>query len=372
VPVLSELLRGHVRRGARIGLGETINLGHARTLAGPYPATGTVAGVTAPIRMGVLGAARITPTALITPARAVDDVSVVAMAARDPVRAATAAARWQVPRVLPDYAAVIDDPEIDAVYLPLPNSLHAEWTLRAIAAGKHVLCEKPLTSNAAEAVAVAEAADGSGLVVMEAFHYRYTPLMRRVLGLIGDGAIGAVRQVRVSLCFPLPRFSDIRYRLDLAGGALMDAGCYTVHCLRQLGPGEPAVVSAQATMLRGRPGIDRAMRATFLFPSGATGEIVCSLWSRRVLAVSARVIGDAGELTVFNFVAPQVYHHLSVRTVARRWRERVPSESSYTCQLRAFADGVLRGRPVLTPASDAVVTMGLIDDIYRRAGLEPR
>jgi predicted dehydrogenase len=279
--------------------------------------------------------------------------------------------------VLPDYAAVIDDSELDAVYIPLPNSLHAPWTLRAIAAGKHVLCEKPFTSNEAEARTVAEAAAGTDLVVMEAFHYRYTPLMRRVIGLVSDGAIGAVTRVETSVCFPLSMFGDIRYQIDLAGGSLMDAGCYAVHCLRQLGPGEPEVVSASATLLGGRagarnPGVDRAMEAEVRFPTGATGRIRSSMWSRRLLSVSAKVVGDAGELKVTNFIAPQYWHRLSVRTASRRWHEKVPGDSSYVCQLRAFADAVRNGKPVLTPPEDAVANMHVIDEIYRAAGMEPR
>jgi predicted dehydrogenase len=336
------------------------------TLApGPgYPRTVTV------VRVGVLGAARIAPNAILKPARVVDEVAVTAVAARDPARAAQFAARWEVPTVHRDYAAVISDAEVDAVYVPLPNSLHAQWTLEAITAGKHVLCEKPLTSNAVQARTVANAAAGSGLVVMEAFHYRYHPLMRRVLGLLSDGAIGAVRHIETQLCFPLPVFSDIRYRLDLAGGALMDAGCYAVHCLRQLGTGEPEVVDARARMRS--PGVDRAMTASLRFPDGATGRIICSLWSRRLLGVSARVVGHEGELKVFNFVAPHLYHRLTVRTSRRRWSERVAGEPTYTCQLRAFAAAVRGGGEVLTPASDAVHTMQLIDDIYRAAGLQPR
>jgi predicted dehydrogenase len=322
------------------------------------------------IRIGVLGAARITPSALIKPARTVDGVTVAAVAARDRSRAEAFAAKWNVPRVLDDYAGIIEDPELDAVYIPLPNSLHASWTLRAIAAGKHVLCEKPFTSNAVEARRVADAADATNLVVMEAFHYRYHPLMRRVMGLISDGAIGTVRHVETELSFPLPVFGDIRYQLGLAGGALMDAGCYAVHCLRQLGPGEPTVVAARAKLRS--PGVDRAMSVSFRFPDGATGQATCSMWSRRLLGISARVTGDAGSLTVFNFVAPQFFHRLRVRTARRRWSERVPGEPTYTCQLRAFAAAVRDGTSVLTPARDAVVTMGLIDDAYRAAGLRPR
>jgi predicted dehydrogenase len=323
-----------------------------------------------PLRIGVLGAARISPNALYRPARSVAGVDVAAIAARDPARASRVARTWAIPTVHSDYSAVIADPSIEAVYIPLPNSLHAQWTLAAIEAGKHVLCEKPFTSNATQAREVAQAAQQSGLVVMEAFHYRYHPLMRRVLDLLDSGTVGTVRHVEAELCFPLPRFNDIRYQLGLAGGALMDAGCYPVHCVRQLGPGEPTVVEASAVLRS--PGVDRAMTAKLRFPDGATGRVHCSMWSRRLVGITARVIGTEGEIRVLNYVAPHYYHRLSVRSGSGRWTERVPGESTYTHQLRAFLAAVRDGAEVLTPATDAVANMTVIDDIYRAAGLQPR
>ena len=318
--------------------------------------------------MGALGAARITPVALIRPARQVPEVVVTAVAAREPARAREFADRHGIPVVHPTYEALLSDPEIDAIYNPLPNSLHAPWTLRAIAAGKHVLCEKPFTSNEAEAAEVAEAAKAAGVVVMEAFHYRYHPLARRML--IAAGEIGELRHVEASLCFPLPRFSDIRYRFDLAGGATMDAGCYAVNCIRMLGQGEPKVSGARAR-LHG-PDVDRAMTADFRFPGGATGRIRASLWSAQPLRVSAKAIGERGEMRVLNYLAPQAFSLLRIRTTeGRRW-ERVRGDSTYTYQLRAFAAAVLRGEPVITSAQDAVANMRVIDNVYRAAGLPPR
>ena len=327
-----------------------------------------------PVRIGILGAARIAPMALVRPATRVPGAKVVAVAARDQTRAQAFATKHGVPRVLPSYDAVIDDPDIDAVYNPLPNALHAEWTLKAIAAGKHVLCEKPFTSNASEAEHVADAAEKSGLVVMEAFHYRYHQLARRMESLVHDGAIGEVRSVRTWLCFPLPKFTDIRYSYPLGGGASMDA-CYPVHALRLLGPGEPEVLSASATVLRsakaGGP-IDRAMTAHFRFPAGAVGRTEASMWSHRLLRISAHVDGTRGRLRALNFVAPQIYNRLRVTIDGRTTRERVKGEPSYDAQLRAFVAAVRDGEPFPTTARDAVTTMRLIDDIYRAAGLPPR
>ncbi|MCW2929153.1 MAG: oxidoreductase [Actinomycetia bacterium] len=324
------------------------------------------------MRIGVLGAARIAPAALMKPARVVDGVEVGAVAARDRQRAQAFAARYGVPTVHDSYAALLADPSLDAVYIPLPNGLHAQWTLAALKAGKHVLCEKPFTSNAAQAREVAAAADGTGLVVMEAFHYRYHPLAQRMAELVHGGELGAILRVETAMCFPLPRFSDIRYDYGLAGGALLDAGCYAVHALRLLAPGDPEVTGAQALTLRRDPRIDRAMTAQFSIPGGATGEIRASMWSSDVLRVRARAIGERGTLTVTNFVAPQVWSRFTVTVDGRRRRERFGGVATYVHQLRAFAAAV-RGEPAnLTPPSDSVATMSLIDDIYTAAGLPLR
>jgi predicted dehydrogenase len=324
------------------------------------------------MRIGVLGAARIAPAALVRPARAVDGVEVGAVAARDRGRAEAFATRHGVPAVHDSYGDLLEDPALDAVYIPLPNGRHARWTLAALAAGKHVLCEKPFTANAAQAREVAAAAEKAGLVVMEAFHYRYHPLARRMAEIVHSGELGAVRRVETALCFPLPAFSNIRYDYDLAGGALMDAGCYAVHCLRLLSPGEPAVTAAKALPLRRDPRIDRAMTASFDLGGGATGQIQASMWSSTLLRIRARVAGDRGTMVVTNFVAPHVWSRLTVTVDGKRRRERFDREPTYTHQLRAFAAAV-RGEPTnLTPPADSVATMSLIDDIYRAAGLPPR
>ncbi|HEY3010440.1 MAG TPA: Gfo/Idh/MocA family oxidoreductase [Micromonosporaceae bacterium] len=324
------------------------------------------------MRFGVLGAARIAPAALVRPAAVIDGVDVAAVAARDRGRAEAFAARHSIGTVHDSYADLVADPSLDSVYIPLPNGLHATWALAAVKAGKHVLCEKPFTSNAAQAREVAAAADGSGLVVMEAFHYRYHPLARRMAEIVHSGELGEIRLVETSMCFPLPRFSDIRYNFDLAGGALMDAGCYAVHCLRLLGPGEPTVTSASALTLRRDPRIDRAMLAELAFPSGASGRIRTSMWSSTLLRIGARAIGSRGRMTVANFAVPQLPSRFVVTVDGRRRRERFGGEATYVRQLRAFAAAV-RGEPAnLTPPADSVATMSVIDDIYAAAGLPLR
>ena len=295
----------------------------------------------------------------------------VALAARDPDRATAFAAKHRIPRVVGTYEELVSDPDIDAVYIPLPNGLHGRWTLAAMAAGKHVLCEKPFTADAAEARTVAGAATTSGLVVAEAFHYRYHPLAARLAEIVHSGELGSVRTIEIAFSAPIPRRGDIRYSLELAGGALMDMGCYAVSLLRLLAGGQPTVVSARAKL--SSPGVDRAMRARFNLPGGGTASIHCSMFSSSVLATHAEVVGEAGKLRVLNPFAPQHFHRLRVQTNATGSRvERLTRRASYDFQLQAFAEAVAGGPPVLTPPEDAVRNMALIDDIYRAAQLEPR
>ena len=220
----------------------------------------------APLRIGILGAARIAPLALIKPAKGNVEVVVAAVAARDAARAQAFAAKHGIARVHEDYETLIADPDLDAIYIPLPNGLHGRWIRAALGTGKHVLCEKPFTANAAEAREIAELAAKSGRVMMEAFHYRYHPLALRVEQIIASGELGTLERVEAALCFPLPKFSDIRYNYSLAGGATMDAGCYAVDMARTFGGGTPEVVSAQAKLRD--PQIDRAMTAELRFPAG--------------------------------------------------------------------------------------------------------
>jgi predicted dehydrogenase len=326
--------------------------------------------VTNKVRIGILGAAQIAPAALINPAKANPEIVVAAVAARDKSRAQAFAAKHGIARVHDSYEALIADPDVDAVYNPLPNGLHGRWTRAALEAGKHVLCEKPFTANAAEARQIAEVAATSDLVVMEAFHYRYHPFALRAEEIIASGELGRLQRVDVAFCFPLPKFSDIRYDYSLAGGATMDAGCYAVHMLRTFGGETPEVVSAQAKLRDWR--IDRAMAAELRFPGGHTGGLRCSMWSTDLLRISLRVVGDRGELYVLNPLLPHLFHRFSVRSAGGKRRERFPRRATYAYQLDAFAAAVLRGEPVRTTPQDAIETMTVIDSIYRAAGLPVR
>jgi predicted dehydrogenase len=323
-----------------------------------------------PIRIGILGAAAIVPMALTGPARSVADVEIAAVAARDPARARRFARRQRIPRVHATYADLLADPAIDAVYNPLPNGLHAEWTVRALRAGKHVLCEKPFASNADEAEQMARAAAETGLVLSEAFAYRYHPLAARMREIVTGGELGRVQHIRAEFCFFRPTPADIRFNYELAGGALMDAGCYPVSLIRFLSGAEPHVVRAEARLAS--PQVDRRMSADLSFTDGRTAHLECDMLSPYLFRSVVSVRGDEGELHVVSPFQPHWFHWLTVRTRAgRRW-EHVRGANSYSEQLRAFVGAIRGERTLNTDPADAIANMRVIDAIYDKAGLQRR
>jgi predicted dehydrogenase len=343
---------------------------------------------TEPLRIGVLGAARITDLALVTPARTTGD-RVVAVAARSRVRAEAFAAEHGVERVLDDYAAVIADDEVELVYNPLANSLHGPWNTAAALAGKHVLSEKPFAANAVEAHRVAEAALAAGVTVIEGFHYLHHPLMQRVHELLDGGELGDLREVEAHITMPAPPADDPRWSFELAGGAVMDLGCYGLHAHRSLAPwggGEPRVVGA-----RGReryPGVDEWVEADLEFPGGASGFVRCSMNAE--WRVTLRVVGALGEVDVANFVLPHQDDRLVVRTGSggassghtqrtgsgsaghTERTEHLGARSSYTYQLEAVRAHLREGAPLALDVHDAVATAELIDSVYLAAGFPVR
>ena len=326
-----------------------------------------------PLRIGVLGAARIAERGIAVPARDTGS-RLVAIAARDPARAEAFARAHGVERVLPSYADVLADPEVEAVYNPLPNVLHGPWNLAAIAAGKHVLSEKPFASDAAEAAEVRDAAHRAGVTVMEGFHHLYHPVMRRLLELVGSGELGDVVHVEATVAMLPPDAGDPRWSLELAGGALMDLGCYGLHALRSLAPwtgGEPEPLTARAGERAGAPGVDEWMDADLRFSSGATATVRCSM-VHPDRDFSLRVVGTRGEATAPAFVEPNRDDRVLVRTPAGERTEHLGTRTSYTYQLEAFIAAIRGGTPVPTGPDDAVATMTLIDRCYRLAGLRPR
>ncbi len=325
---------------------------------------------TRPIRFGILGAAKIAPNALIVPARQVPEVEVSAIAARDPARAREFAKAHGIARVLASYADLIADRDLDVIYNPLPNSLHCEWSIRAMRAGKQVFCEKPIASNAAEAARMAQVASETGMLLVEAFHYRYHPLADRVRDLISGGAIGRLTHAEGNFSVPMAP-DNIRFDWNLAGGATMDLGCYPLHMIRYFSGLTPRVIAAKARL--GPPNIDLAMEAALELAPGVTARMTCSMAADAQLGASFLARGDRGELQVSNPVGPHWGHQLTIITPAGTSSETVPGETSYTHQLRALVRALRGDRSAFpTDAGDAVVGMRIIDEVYRAAGLPMR
>ncbi|ANI40931.1 Gfo/Idh/MocA family protein [Mycolicibacterium vaccae] len=318
------------------------------------------------LRIGILGASRIAASAIVEPAAALGH-RLVAVAARDPLRAQVFADKYGVERVLASYQDVVTDPEVDVVYNPLANALHAPWNLAAVAAGKPVLTEKPFARDRTEAARVAAAADAAGVTVMEGFHYLFHPINQRALALAGDGTLGELTRVEVRMGMPEPQPEDPRWSLDLAGGALMDLGCYGLHALRRFGT--PSVVSA--TAVQRSPGIDERFDAELVFPSGVTGLTANSMVEDEY-SFTLRLIGTRGEAFVHDFVKPHGDDRLTVHTEEGTTVEHHGTRTTYTYQLEAFAAHVLDGAPLPLDTADAVANMALIDEAYRAAGMQPR
>ena len=317
----------------------------------------------APIRIGVLGAARIADLAIVRPARTTGH-RLVAVAARDRRRAEDFVRRYGVERALGTYADVLADTDVEAIYNPLANALHGPWNLAAVRAGKHVLSEKPFASNADEAQVVRDAAAAVQVAVMEGFHYLYHPVTRRLHELLDRGELGELRAAEIDMFMPAPDDSDPRWSYELAGGALMDLGCYSLHAHRALAPwagGPPRVAEARAGERAGHPGVDEWLEADLEFPGGATGRARCTMAAdhRRY---RCRIIGRHGEATALNFVEPQHGDRLPVTTSNGTRTEALGRRSSYTYQLEAFAAHLRDDAPLPTGADDAVASMQLIDE----------
>ena len=320
------------------------------------------------LKIGVLGAARITKDALIKPARTVDGVEVVSIAARDPQRAKEAAAKHGIPNVHDGYDAMLADPRVDAIYNPLPNGLHGQWTLKAIDAGKHMLCEKPFTANADEARTVAAAAKNSSVVVMEAHHTSHHPQTKRAAEIVRSGMLGELESAEAAFMAPMPPSGDIRWNVALAGGSLMDLGCYPIRWLRDVLGVVPTVTSATAN---DRDGIDASMDARLDY-AGVPGRVRAAMWGNPPLLIEAVVRGSAGVMKIRMPFQPHIKGKISVDGEGLRLREKADPRASYSFQLEAFRDAVVAKGPNLTDSAAAVETMQTMDDIYLAAGMDVR
>lgn len=323
----------------------------------------------AEIRIGILGAADIAPGAIIRPAAAVEGASIAAVGAREISRARKFAADNDIPKAYGSYEEVLADPDIDLIYNPTPNGLHGKWTVATVQSGKHVLAEKPFAANADEARAVAAAVRATDRVAMEAFHYRYHPIMTRSLEILKSGEIGELVSVESAFVVAGRPRDDIRWNWSLAGGGLMDVGCYPVHLIRSVVGEEPTVVSA--TAVESEPHVDGELTAQLEFPSGVTGVVRSSMIATEP-EVYATITGTDGVIQIENPFLPHNGSSLTIRSAGKERTEETSTEPTYNFQLRALLDSIHNGTPVLTGLDDAIANMVVIDQAYEAAGLPLR
>jgi predicted dehydrogenase len=312
------------------------------------------------VQWGILSTARINRK-FLAGVEGSDLVNVAAVASRDPARARAYADQHQIERAYGSYEELLADPELEAIYISLPNSLHLEWTERALRAGKHVLCEKPLGRRAAEVAAAFDLAQAEGRLLMEAFMYRHHPQIRRAVELVDSGAIGQLRLIRGAFSFLIDVESDIRLDSRLEGGALMDVGCYCVNASR-LFAGEPEEVTGQQIL--GGDGVDVAFTGTMRFPNGVLGHFDAGV----VLAGrdELEVVGETGAMFL-----DDSWHGLSPVIEIRRGDdvERVDVEhaNSYRLEAENFS-AAIRGRAEpLLGRRDAIGQAQTIEALYNAA-----
>jgi D-xylose 1-dehydrogenase (NADP+, D-xylono-1,5-lactone-forming) len=305
---------------------------------------------------GVLGAARINQLVLDGAALA-EGASVVAIAARDRDRAQAQADAFAIGTVHGSYEELLADPAVDAVYIPLPNALHFEWSVRALEAGKHVLCEKPLARSEAQARRAFAAARSADRLLMEAFMWRHTPQTRKLQELLGHSAVGRLRMVRATFGFRLDRDGDVRLSRELEGGALMDVGCYCVSAAR-LVAGEP--VHVRAERIAGGDGVDVRLAATMRFADDVLGVIDCAIDAP--LGHRLTIVGDQGEL-----VLEDPFHARNPGILHDGRRVDVPFANPYAVQFENFSAAVRGEAEPLLGGRDAVAQAAAIEALYRSA-----
>lgn len=327
-------------------------------------------------KIGILGAAKIAPKAIIHPAKDRENCQVLAVASRNMQRAKAYAKEHDIPEALDDYDALIVHSEIDLIYNALPPKRHADLTIAALQAGKSVLCEKPFAMNAHEADAMVATAEMSKGYLIEAFHYRFHPAVIEFLTLIHHGEIGTVQSMDGKFNVSIPnKPGELRYLKDLGGGALMDLGCYTLHLSRLVSMTEPTVESAEAIL--SDSGVDIAMNAVMNF-NDVKGTLACDMREKTGREIVFTVTGDKGTATLDQYVHPYREFTLTVETESgvRTFTEKDDppryTRSTYAYQLDHVLKVMSGKASALTGGPDAVNTMRAIDAIYDAAGMGPR
>lgn len=317
------------------------------------------------IKWGVISTANIGRWAVNPAIQASSNSELVAVASRDTQTAADFAEQWNIPRPYGSYEALLDDAEIDAVYIPLPNSLHREWTIKSADAGKHVLCEKPLGLTEAECREMSAAADANNVIFMEAFMYRFHPRTERVLEMIQDGVVGELKMIQSTFTFRLTKPDNIRLQPELGGGALMDVGCYCINVSRTMAGSEP--VEVQAFESKAPTGVDNMMAGTMRFSNDVFASFECGLNTKR--RESYEIGGTEASLRVADAFLPGtddviIEEH---RDGEGPVLHSVAGVDEYQCMVEHFAECALNGTNPRYSADEAALNMRVIEALYQSA-----
>jgi len=313
------------------------------------------------LRWGILGTAAITP-AVIEGIRRSSNGVVSAVASRQAVRAKTWGDTHGIPHTFGSYEALLTSGTADVIYIPLPNSLHAEWTIRTLEARLPVFCEKPFTANAAEARQVAAASRRTGLPVAEAFMYRFHPLYDAVRKTIADGAIGRLTCIQSTFTFLLDDRTQIPASAEMAGGSLMDVGCYPVNLARLITGQEPLSVAA----FQHASEVDDTLVGVMRFPDNTLAEVECSIESDE--RARAEIVGTQGSIVIESPWHPgDEQARFILRHNGRDETIVTPGANRYQLEVEDFVDAVVTGRPPRWPVEDAIANMAVIDALLTSA-----
>lgn len=314
------------------------------------------------LNWGLLGTARINRS-LIPPLRLSVRNNLFAVASRTQERADAYAAEWSIPKAHGSYEAMLADPDIDVIYIPLPNQLHAEWAIKAAKAGKHVLCEKPLALSVEEVDEMTAAADKAGTLLLEAFMYRFHARTLKVKDMINDGVIGDLHHIKGAFTFPLSRPKDVRWDPELGGGSLWDVGCYPLSFSRYIAGSEPEEV--YATQYTGESGIDESFTAQLLFPNNVTAQFDSGFRSQ--FRMHVEIVGSKAAIEVPMAFKPAQRSYIHLRTGNNMEQIAVDGQHIYVDEVEHVADVILEGATSLLPLSDSKGNIHAIKSLYESA-----
>ncbi len=314
----------------------------------------------APLRWGLLGTAHIN-RAVIAPIRSSKRSHLTAVASRSQEKASQYASQWGIPRYFSSYESLLADPDINVVYISLPNSLHAEWSIKAMQMGKHVLCEKPLTANLQEVDAVITAAQSTGMFISEAYMYRHHPQTLLVKEWVDNGQIGNLQLIRGSFCYTNTRQSDVRLDPSLGGGCLWDVGCYPISyaCL-VIGSAPSEVYGRQVT---GPTGVDLLYAGQLQFPGGVISQFECSFITESKAEMV--ITGDNGRITVPDPFKPGKSSHIYLQLSGHEKIINIKGQELYMGEITDLENAVLDGTPPRVSLAESREIIKTIEALYQ-------